>query len=123
MYSLPRCAICFVRRRSLLCVLNALLITIHLVLEGLGGLPSEVRVVATEVAVGGGLLKDGSSEVEVSDDSAGAEVEVVLDDLGDLGIGLAGAGAYDFNQKERARDENGYKLDDASGSSETAHFI
>lgn len=60
--------------------------------EGLGSLPCEVRVFATEVAVGGSLLEDRSAEVEVSDDSSGAEVEVGIDDFGDLGVGLSGAG-------------------------------
>jgi hypothetical protein len=46
------------------------------------------------VAVSGGLLEDGSSEVKVADEGSGAEVEVVLDDLGDLGVSLAGASAW-----------------------------
>jgi len=47
--------------------------------EGFGSLPSEVRVALdSEVTKSGGLLVDGSTELELLDDVAGAEVEVVL---------------------------------------------
>ena len=65
----------------------------YLILEGLGRLPGEVRVVAAEVTVRGRLLEDGSAQVQVADQCAGAEVEVALDDLGQLGVRLATAGA------------------------------
>jgi hypothetical protein len=60
--------------------------------KGLRGLPSEVGVGAAEVTVSGGLLEHRSAQVKVADDSSGAEVEVVLDDLSDLSVGLLGAG-------------------------------
>ena len=44
------------------------------------------------MSVGGGLLEDGVLQLEVLDDAAGPQVEVLLDDLHELGGGL-GAGA------------------------------
>src|SRR5258708_38614299 len=46
-----------------------------------GRLPGELRLVAAEVAVGGGLLVDGTQQVEHLDDALGAEVEVLLHEL------------------------------------------
>lgn len=62
-------------------------------LEGqvLGCLPREVRVFAAEVSVGGGLLEDGPAELQVAHEASGTEVEVVVDDLNNLLVGLAGA--------------------------------
>ena len=57
--------------------------------ELLGGLPGEVGVVSAEVAVGGGLLVDGSEEVELLDDVAWAEVEVLLHDLNEVLVSAA----------------------------------
>ena len=48
--------------------------------ELLGLLPGEVGVGSAEVAVLGGLLVDGSEKVELLDNVAGAEVEVLLHD-------------------------------------------
>src|ERR1700758_1543904 len=48
-----------------------------------GLLPGEVRVVAAEVAVGGGLLVDGAVELQVVAKRAGAEIEVLADQLED----------------------------------------
>mmetsp|Transcript_105698 Transcript_105698/g.227848 ORF Transcript_105698/g.227848 Transcript_105698/m.227848 type:complete len:405 (-) Transcript_105698:20-1234(-) len=59
--------------------------------ELLDGLPGEVRVVAAKVAIGSGLLHDRASQVEVTDDAAGAEVEVALDNLADLVVRLTRA--------------------------------
>src|SRR6201987_2793993 len=50
-----------------------------------GLLPGEVRVVAAEVAVGGGLLVDGAVELQVVAKRAGAQVEVLCDQLQDPG--------------------------------------
>ena len=62
---------------------------LNLVGKVLASLPGEVRVVASEVPVGSGLAHDGAAELEVPDDAAGAEVEVLVDDVGELSIGLA----------------------------------
>ena len=43
------------------------------------------------MSVGGGLLEDWVLQLEVLDDAAGPQVEVLLDDLHELGGGL-GAG-------------------------------
>ena len=53
-------------------------------LGAVGALPGEVRIVAPEMAVHGGLAVDGSAQVEVADDGAGPEVEDLLDGAGDL---------------------------------------
>lgn len=58
----------------------------------LGGFPGEVRVVAAEVAVRSRLLEDGLSQLQVAEQTARAEVEVVVDDLHKVLVGLAGAG-------------------------------
>lgn len=55
--------------------------------KGLGGLPGEVGVAATEVTELGSLVVDGAAELELADDVEGAEVEVLLDDLGENIIG------------------------------------
>src|SRR3954447_22322630 len=47
-------------------------------------LPREVVVLAAEVAVGGGLLVDGPVQLEVVPERAGAQVEVLAHELGDL---------------------------------------
>ena len=62
----------------------------NLVGEVLASLPGEVGVVASEVSVGGGLAHDGAAELEVADDASGAKVEVLVDNVGELGVGLAG---------------------------------
>lgn len=54
--------------------------------------PSEIRVVATEVTIGSGLLHDRTAKVQVTDDGSGSQVEVILHNFGDLGIGLLRAG-------------------------------
>jgi hypothetical protein len=57
--------------------------------EFLGLLPCEVRVVSAEVAVCGGLLVDGSQQVEFLNDVAWAEVEVLLNSLDEVLISAA----------------------------------
>ena len=52
-----------------------------------GLLPGEVVVVAAEVAVGGGLLVDRAVQVELLAEGARAQVEVLVDELGDLARG------------------------------------
>jgi hypothetical protein len=42
-----------------------------------GAFPGEFRLVAAEVAVGGGLLVDRAQQVEHLDDALGAQVEVL----------------------------------------------
>lgn len=49
--------------------------------------PQEVGIVTTKVSVVGGLLVDGSLELELSDDHSGAEIKVVLHNLQEIGIG------------------------------------
>ena len=58
--------------------------------EGLGLLPGEDF--SSEVTVSSRLLKDGVLELEVLDDAAGSEVEILLDNLHELLLAL-GAGA------------------------------
>lgn len=78
--------------------------------EGLGGLPGEVGIGATEVTVSGGLLQDGAAQVEVADDGSRAKIEVVLHDLGDLLVSLARAsdagavGVHEDGQRVRHTD-------------------
>src|SRR4051794_16248227 len=48
-----------------------------------GALPREVVVVAPEVAVGGGLLVDRPVQLELLAERAGAQVEVLVDELHD----------------------------------------
>jgi len=58
---------------------------------GLGVLPSEVRLVfgvVTEVTESGGLLVDGSSQVEFLDDVTGSEGEVLSNDSGEPFVAL-----------------------------------
>ncbi len=73
----------------------------NLEVEDLRSLPSEVRIIATEVTVGSGLLQDWAAQVQVTDDSSWAKIEVVLDDLSDLQVSLSGAdntGAIGINE-------------------------
>ena len=60
---------------------------------GLVGLfPGEVSVFAAEVTVSSGLSVDRAAPVQVTDDGTRAQVEVFIDDLGDLHVvDLAGA--------------------------------
>src|SRR5581483_3386544 len=51
----------------------------------IGPLPGEVVVVATEVAVGGGLLVDRPVELEVLAERTGPQVEVLAHELEDPG--------------------------------------
>jgi len=64
----------------------------YLEVQGLRSLPGEVSVVAAEVTVSGGLLHDRAAQVQVADDGSRAQVEVILDNLSDLQVGLTRAG-------------------------------
>src|SRR5690606_8894570 len=46
--------------------------------------PGQIQVVAAEVAVSGGLAVNGPAQVQVTDDRAGAQIEVFRDQAGDL---------------------------------------
>lgn len=61
----------------------------HLELELLGLFPREV-LVGTEVTVLGGLEVDGAVQVQLTDNNTGAEVEVLVNDLDQLGRALVG---------------------------------
>ena len=50
-------------------------------------LPRELRLLAAEVAVGGGLLVDRAQQVEHLDDALRAQVEMRVDQRGDLLVG------------------------------------
>lgn len=72
-----------------------------------GLLPGELGQLAAEVPVIGGLAVDGAAQVEVANDGAGAQVEVLAHQRGDLLIGDdAGAEGLHIN-RERARHANG----------------
>jgi len=51
--------------------------------------PGEIGVLSSEVTICGSLLHDGSSEVKISDDGTGTQVEVGLNDLCNIGIALS----------------------------------
>lgn len=53
--------------------------------------PGEVSVLATKVAVRRGLLEDGPTKVEITEEATRPKVEVVVNDLHNLLIRLAGA--------------------------------
>ena len=54
-----------------------------------GALPGEVVELAAEVAVGGGLLVDRPVQVELLAERARAQVELLADEPGDLGVEIA----------------------------------
>src|SRR5262249_37173832 len=69
-----------------------------------GALPGEVVVLAAEVAVGGGLLVDRAVELQRLAEGAGAQVEVLVDELLDLpAADLLGAEGLDHD-RDRVRD-------------------
>jgi len=55
----------------------------------LADLPGEIRIVASEVSVGGSLAHHGATELEVADNAARAKVEVLANYLTKLSISLA----------------------------------
>src|SRR6476660_7677878 len=57
------------------------------VLHPVRSLPGEFRLAPAEVAIGGRLLVDGATQVEVLDDARGGEVKVAADHLLELGRG------------------------------------
>lgn len=65
------------------------------------------ELITTKVTVAGGLGVDGLEEIQLLDDDTGAEIEVLLDDGEDLGIGL-GAGTVGV-------DEDGGRLGNTNG--------
>src|SRR5215216_5703807 len=60
----------------------------------ISALPGELDIVAAEVTIGSGLLIDRLTQVQVTDDRAGAQVEEFVDESGDIFIG-------DFSCTER----------------------
>lgn len=64
-------------------------------LELAGLLPGEL--LATKVTVASGLGVDGLEEIQLLDDDTGAEIEVLLDNGEDLGVGL-GAGTVGVDE-------------------------
>ena len=75
--------------------------------ELLRGLPGEVRVVAAEVAERGRLRVDGALEVELLDDGEGAEVEVLVHNLEDLGVRLGARAVRVDVRRQRLGDADG----------------
>jgi len=70
--------------------------------QGLGGLPSEIGVIATEVTIARRLEINGTSELEVANEAARAEVEIRLDDFEELAIADgARAVGIDVNRKRQ----------------------
>ena len=55
------------------------------------------ELITTKVTVASGLGVDGLEEIQLLDDDTGAEIEVLLDDGEDLGIGL-GAGTVGVDE-------------------------
>ena len=60
--------------------------------EVLRSLPCEVSIIAAEMSVSRGLLHAWSAQVQVTNDATGSEVEVVLDNLGQILVSLVGSG-------------------------------
>jgi hypothetical protein len=65
-----------------------------------GAFPGEWDIVAAEVTVGGGLAVDGFAQAEVTDDRAGAQVEVFSARIGEAVVYMS------FHS------DGGYNLDD-----------
>mmetsp|Transcript_21337 Transcript_21337/g.50508 ORF Transcript_21337/g.50508 Transcript_21337/m.50508 type:complete len:413 (+) Transcript_21337:182-1420(+) len=63
--------------------------SIPLQLEFLGLFPGKVGVFPSKVSVGGRLAEDGATEVQVPDDGSGAEVKILFDNGGQVGVRLA----------------------------------
>ena len=92
----------------------------YLKLEFLDLLPSEVRVFASKVTVGGGLAENWALELEVTLDASGAEVEVLGDDIGELSIGhaLLDSSVGVNKDGERVRNTNGVRKLNKGSSAE-----
>ena len=75
-----------------------MLSSINLKLEGLGLLPSEDFT--TEMTIGGRLLENRIFELEVLDDAARSEVEVLLDNLHEL-LGALGTSSVVKNSDRK----------------------
>lgn len=65
--------------------------TTYLNRQVLRRLPGEVGVLPSEVSVRGSLLEDGPAQLQVTHKASGAKVEVVVDDLDKILVGLARA--------------------------------
>src|SRR5438309_3995067 len=72
-------------------------------------LPGEVVVVAAEVAVRRGLLVDRPVQLEVLPEGAGPQVEVLVDELGDLRLGHALGPVGLDHQRHRVRHADGVR--------------
>ena len=59
------------------------------------------KVVSTEVTVGAGLLKDGVLQMQVLDNHTRPEVEVLLDNLGQLLVGFGGSSVAEDGDRQR----------------------
>jgi hypothetical protein len=89
----------------------------RLELERLGLLPAEV-LVGAKVAVLGSLEVDGLVEVEGTDDDTGTEVEVLVNDVNELGRGLLGGAVGVDVDGEGLGDTNGVRELDESTAGE-----
>merc|ERR1719215_465728 len=74
-------------------------------LEGLGLLPGEDF--SSEVTVCGGLLEDRVLQLEVLDDAAGPEVEVLLDNLHELLLALGPGAVIKHGDRQGLRHSDG----------------
>ena len=92
--------------------------------RSIGLFPGEALVFAPEVPVSRGLAVNGAAQVQVADDGAGAQVEVLTDQFGDLLIGdFARAEGLDVD-RERVRHANGVShLDLAAVSQPGSHHV
>lgn len=79
----------------------------HLELEGLGLLPGEALV--GEVTVLGRLVVDGTGKVELLDNDTGTEIEVLANDLDQLGGRLVGSAVGLDEERQRLSDTNGVR--------------
>ena len=61
------------------------------------------------MAVGGGLLEDGRLQLEVLDDAAGPEVEVLADNVGELPARLLGGPVVHHGDGEGLGDPDGIR--------------
>ena len=84
-------------------------------LELLRDLPEEVGVHAAKVAERGSLLVEGSAELEVAGEHAGAEVKVLQDDVAELSVVLnASAVSVDVNREGLSNADRVRELDEAA---------
>lgn len=48
--------------------------------------PSEIRIITSKLSIEGRLVYDWMTQVEVTNDAAGSEIEILVDDFGLIGI-------------------------------------